>query len=77
MLPPKFGRKLFPTLLLIPLLLLLLLLFLSPSTITTKPLANSPRSLNLLFIGVEIPSQMLLWLKFVKLSPKVVILLLL
>jgi hypothetical protein len=77
MLLPKFGRKWFLTLLLSPLLLLLLLLFLSLSTLTMKPLPNSPRSLNLLFIGVKIPSQMLLWLKFAKLSPKVVILLLL
>jgi hypothetical protein len=45
--------------------------------LTMKPLPNSPRSLNLLFIGVKIPFQMLLWLKFAKLSLKVVILLLL
>jgi hypothetical protein len=77
MLLPKFGMKWFPTLLLSPLLLLLLLLFLSPPTLATKPLPNLPRSLNLLFIGVKILSQMLLWLKFAKLSPKVVTLLLL
>jgi hypothetical protein len=42
-----------------------------------RHLPNSVKSLSLLFIGLKILSQMLVWLKFVKLFPKVVILLLL
>jgi hypothetical protein len=72
MLPPKFRRKLFLTLLLSPLLLFPSLLILK-----RRHLPNSLKSLSLLSIGVKIPSQTLLWSKFAKFFLKVVILLLL
>jgi hypothetical protein len=68
----KFRRKLCPTLPLSPLLLFPGLLILNE-----RQLLNSLKSLSLLFIGVKIPSQILLWMKFAKFFPKVVILLLL
>jgi hypothetical protein len=54
-----------------------LLLFPGLLILKERQLPNSLKSLSLLFIGVKIPSQMLLWLKFAKFFPKVVILLLL
>jgi hypothetical protein len=72
MLLPKFRRKLFLTLLLSPLLLFPSLLILK-----RRHIPNSLKILSLLFIGVKIPSQTLLWLKFAKLFLKVEILLLL
>jgi hypothetical protein len=77
MLLPKFRRRSFLTLLLSPLLLLMLLLFPSLLILKKRHLPNSPKSLSLLFIGVKILSQTLLWLKFAKLFQKVEILLLL
>jgi hypothetical protein len=72
MLLTKFRRKLYLTLLLSPLLLFPSLLILK-----RRHLLNLLKSLSLLFIGVKIPSQTLLWSKFAKLFLKVVILLLL
>jgi hypothetical protein len=69
---PEVQKELYLTLPLSPLLLFPSLLILK-----RRHLPNSLKSLSLLFIGVKIPSQMLLWLKFAKLFPKVVILLLL
>jgi hypothetical protein len=61
----KFRRKSF-----LLLLLLLILPFLSLSILKIKHLPNSPRSLSLPFTGVKIPSKMLPWSKFVKISLK-------
>jgi hypothetical protein len=64
-------------LLLSPLLLLMTLLFPSLLILKKRHLLNSPKSLSLLFIGVKILSQTLLWSMFAKLFLKVEILLLL